>query len=283
MDQRGLGAFLRLHRERLTPAVAGLPENGPRRTPGLRREEVAGLVPVSAQHYTRLEQGRGSLPSREVLAGLARALRLDDAQRRYLYTLAGEAFSVPPGPPADVPDRVRELIGRLPLTAALVLGARYDVLAWNGLAAALLGDFSACAPGERNLIRMYFVPEERKKVPGASQVVGDPAFGRHCAGQLRVVAARYPGDEPTRRLIRDLVRRSPEFARLWPGEITDRPVRPKTFVHPAVGTLELRVDWLAVPDRDQHVVLYTAEPGSPSAGALELLRVIGTQRMGVAG
>ncbi|GLY29998.1 helix-turn-helix transcriptional regulator [Kineosporia sp. NBRC 101731] len=282
MNQRELGAFLRLHRERIRPQDAGVPVSGPRRTPGLRREEVAGLAHVSTQHYTRLEQGRGSLPSRPVLAALARALRLDDVQRRHLYALAGEAFSVPPGPPSDVPDHVRELIERLPDTAALVLGAAYDVLAWNRLGAALFGDFSALAPRERNLLRMYHQPQVRAKVPVVGRLLDDGAFLRSAAGQLRIVMARYPGDGATRHLVRDLLRDSPDFVRQWPaGEVVEVPHLRKTFDHPAVGVLELRCDLLAVPERDQQVILYTADPGSAAESALRLLGVIGTQRMDV--
>jgi transcriptional regulator with XRE-family HTH domain len=264
MDQRELGSFLRLHRERLTPEDAGLPAAGPRRTPGLRREEVAALAYISTQHYTRLEQGRGSLPSRQVLAALGRALRLDDAQRRHLYALAGEAFSVPPGPPADVPHHIQELIARLPDTAAVVLDAKYDVLAWNSLGAALLGDFTAVDRGGRNLLRWYFLPDARLAVPGGGRVVDDGAFAASAAGQLRAAAARYPNDEPTQRLIAELLRDSPEFAQRWSeSEVVAVPHLRKDFDHPAVGRLTLRCDVLAVPERDQSVVLYSPSPRGP--------------------
>jgi transcriptional regulator with XRE-family HTH domain len=278
VDRRELGAFLRMHRERRTPEDAGLPVAGPRRTPGLRREEVAALAHISTQHYTRLEQGRGSLPSRSVMAALARALRLDDAQRRHLYTLAGEAFSAPPGPSADVPANIHELIDRLTDTAVLVLDATYEVLAWNPLAAALLGDFSARPPGDRNLIRRHFL--HRNPAHG---VLDDGEFSRFAAGQLRAAAARYPDDPATQGLIAELRRDSPEFARLWPSsEVAERRHQIKRFAHPAVGVLDLRCDVLMVPERDQHVILYTAEPGTPGESAFRLLAVIGTQRMDAA-
>lgn len=239
---------------------------------------------ISTQHYTRLEQGRGSLPSRQVLAALGRALRLDDVQRRHLYALAGEAFSVPPGPPADVPDHIQELIARLPDTAAVVLDAKYDVLAWNDLGAALFGDFTVLAATRRNLLRHYFLPEVRAALKGAGRVLDDGAFGVVAAGQLRAALARYPGDEPTQQLIAELLRKSPEFARRWSeSEVVAVPHLRKEFDHPAVGPLSLRCDVLAVPERDQSVVLYTADRGSADEGALRLLGVIGTQRMDVPG
>lgn len=274
MDKLQLAAFLRQHRERLNPSIVGLPAAGPRRTPGLRREEVAALASISTQYYTRLEQARGPRPSRQVLAGLGRALRLDDAQRRHLYALAGEPFASPPGPSDEVPDNILDLVERLPETAAIVLNAKYDVLAWNPLAAALIDDFSALPKRERNIIRRYFLGSP------SNGYIDDGTFAKHAVGQLRAVVARYPGDRPTQDLVRELLQRSPDFARRWPaGEVVDERRLTKTFNHPEVGRLTLNCDVLVVPERDQHVVLYTAEPGSPSQSAFRLLSVIGTQRM----
>nr|WP_269329834.1 hypothetical protein [Kineosporia babensis] len=206
-------------------------------------------------------------------------MRLDDQQRRHAYALAGEAFSVPPGPPADVPDHIHDLIERLPDTVAVVHDAKYDVLAWNHLAAAVLGDFTALPTGERNLLRYYFLPEVRDRLNGAN-ILHDNHFASHAAGRLRTTVARYPQDQATQHLIQDLRRRSPEFAQHWQAaEVVGVPNHLKTFVHPAVGRLELRCDVLAVPERDQHVVLYTAGPGTPELETLKLLGVIGTQRM----
>ncbi|WP_236791085.1 helix-turn-helix transcriptional regulator [Amycolatopsis sp. GM8] len=274
MDKHELGRFLRLHRERLTPATVGLPAAGPRRTPGLRREEVAQLAHISTQYYTRLEQARGPQPSRHVLAALGRALRLNDAERDLLYTLGGQQAE-PPGPSPDVPDRILDLIERLPHTAALVLDAKYDILAWNPLAAALLEDFSAQPRRERNMIRRYFLDPVR----GHYGMTGDGDFGQFAAGHLRAAAARYPDDPATQGLIRDLLRHSPEFAALWPsGEVSDRRHLLKTIDHPQLGRIELTCDILVIPERDQHVVLLTAEPGTPAHDALQLLSVIGLQQ-----
>lgn len=277
MDKRELGRYLRLHRERLIPATVGLPADGPRRTPGLRREEVAQLAHISTQYYTRLEQARGPQPSRHVLAALGRALRLNDAERAHLYTLGGQQAE-PPGPSPDVPDRILDLIERLPDTAAIVLDAKYDVLAWNPLAAALLEDFSAQPRRERNMIRRYFLhPDPNRRHYGLS---GGGDFGVFAAGHLRAAAARYPHDRATQELVSELLRRSPEFAALWPGpEISDQRHLTKTVDHPQLGPIPVTCDILTVSERDQHVVLFTAEPGTPAHNALRLLSVIGLQQM----
>jgi transcriptional regulator with XRE-family HTH domain len=277
VDKHELGRFLRRHRERLTPAIVGLPADGPRRTPGLRREEVAQLAHISTQYYTRLEQARGPHPSRDVLAAIGRALRLNDAERAHLYTLSGQPSELP-GPSPDVPDRVIRLIERMPGTAAIVLDAKYDVLAWNPLAAALLEDFSAQPRRERNVIRRYFLhPDPSRREYG---IRDDGDFGRFAAGHLRAAAARYPADHATQALVRELLRRSPEFAALWPsGEVSDQRHLTKTLDHPQVGPITLNCDILTIPERDQHVVLFTAEPGTPAFDALRLLGVIGIQQM----
>lgn len=272
-----MGRFLRLHRERLTPSTVGLPSAGPRRTPGLRREEVAQLAHISTQYYTRLEQARGPHPSRHVLAAIGRALRLNDAERAHLYTLGGQQAE-PPGPSADVPDRILDMIERLPHTAAVVLDAKYDILAWNPLAAALLEDFSAQPRRERNMIRRYFLhPDPARRHYGISDGAD---FGRFAVRHLRAAAARYQSDPATQDLVRELRAGSPEFAALWPSpEVSGQRHLVKVVDHPQVGPITLNCDILLVPERDQHVVLFTAEPGTPAHDALRLLSVIGLQQM----
>jgi transcriptional regulator with XRE-family HTH domain len=279
VDKRELGDFLRHRRERLTPATVGLPADGPRRTPGLRREEVAQLAHISAQYYTRLEQARGPRPSRPVLASIGRALRLTDAERDHFYTLAGEPVDAP-GPSGEVPANVVELLERLPDTAVLVLDAKYEVLAWNPLAAALFEDFSARPRRERNMIRRYFLDPD----PGTRHygIVDNGEFGRFAAGHLRAAAARYPDDPGVRGLVRELLRESPDFAERWDsGEVHAARHMDKTIVHPQVGPIELSCDVLVVPEHDQHVTLFTAAAGTPGHEALRLLSVIGLQRMDV--
>jgi transcriptional regulator with XRE-family HTH domain len=277
----GLGAFLRSRRERITPADVGLPAGRRRRTPGLRREEVAQLAFISTEYYTRLEQARGPNPSRDVLAGLARALRLSDAERDHLHHLAGVPPGPPPGPSRDVRPSILDLVRRLPLAAATVNSAIYDVLAWNDLAAALMEDFSAVPRRDRNLARRAFLgphPDGRR-LYGVSDA---EKFAHSVTVGLRAATARYPDSPEVAGLVNELLTGSDEFARLWAaGDINASRSLRKTFQHPLVGAVTVNCDVLDVADRDQHVVIYTADPGSPSEEALRLLSVVGTQRMDV--
>lgn len=274
-DRVALADFLRARREALSPREVGLPIGGRRRTPGLRREEVAQLANMSATHYARIEQARGAHPSRPVLHGIARALRLSDQETTHVLTLAG----VPPTPgyepPQHVPASILGLIDRLPDTAAIVVDAKYDVLAWNALATALLEDFSGLPATDRNLARRFFLhPDPARRQYGLS---GETEFGAVAVAHLRATAARYPRSPGVTALVDDL-RTSSEFARLWESRDVHAPHHlAKTLHHSVVGTLELACDILAIPDRDQRIVLFTAQPGSTTAEALRLLGVLGTQ------
>lgn len=281
--RRELGDFLRSRRERITPADVGLPAGTRRRTPGLRREEVAQLAFISAEYYTRLEQARAPHPSREVLAQLSRALRLSDAERDHLHHLAGAPPGPPPGPSREVRQSLVDLLQRLPEAAAIVISATYEVIAWNDLAAALMEDFSALSRRDRNLIRRAFLGPHRdgRRLYGVSDA---DDFARTAAQHLRAAAARYPNDPEVTGLVEELRAGSEEFARLWAAhEVTARPTLCKTFAHPLVGPVAVSSDVLDIADRDQRVIIYTAAPGSPSEEALRLLSVVGTQRMSVPG
>ncbi len=279
VDRRELADFLRSRRERITPADVGLPTGPRRRTPGLRREEAAQLAFISTEYYTRLEQARGPHPSREVLAGLARALRLTDAERDHLHHLAGVPPGPPPGPSREVRQSILDLLHRLPQAAAIVVSAMHEVIAWNDLAAALMEDFSAVPRRDRNLVRRVFLgphPEGRR-LYGVSDA---DEFARRAAQDLRATAARYPDDPELTQLVAELLAGSEEFTGLWDShDVATAPTFRKTFQHPSVGPVTVNCDVLDLSDRDQRVVIYTATPGSPSEGALRLLSVIGTQRM----
>ncbi|MFD8822569.1 helix-turn-helix transcriptional regulator [Streptomyces sp. NPDC059605] len=281
MDRRELAGFLRSRRERIAPAEVGLPAGPRRRTPGLRREEVAQLAFISTEYYTRLEQARAPHPSREVLVQIARALRLSDAERDHLHHLAGTPPGPLPGPSREVRQSIADLLDRLPEAAALVLSATYEVIAWNGLAAALMEDFSALSRRDRNLVRRAFLGPHRHGRPlyGVSDA---DEFVRTSAQHLRAAAARYPDDPEVTGLVEELLAGSEEFARIWAGhDVTARPTLCKTFHHPLVGPVSVNCDVLDIADRDQRVVIYTAAPGSPSEQALRLLSVVGTQRLDV--
>jgi transcriptional regulator with XRE-family HTH domain len=275
MDKQELGAFLRSRRERLRPEDVGLPSGPRRRTPGLRREEAAVLAHISTEYYVRLEQGRAPRPSGEVLAGIAGALRLTDAESDHLHVLAGTAPTRTRLHRRDVRPSILALLERLPQTAALVMSAAFEVLAWNDLAAALMEDFSGLAPRDRNLARRAFLASTRPET--ALYGISDAAeFRHHVVMELRATLARYPADPTVTGLVDELRDGSAEFARLWERhDVQTARMLTKTFRHPVVGEITVDCDKLAPTDRDQHLVLYSAPPGSPGAEALALLNVLG--------
>jgi transcriptional regulator with XRE-family HTH domain len=280
MDRTELGIALRTWRERLRPADVGLPAGVRRRTPGLRREEVAGLAGMSVDYLTRVEQGRGPRPSEAVLGGLARALRLTDTERSHLFDLAGVA----PPPPGRIRSAVRpsvqRLMDRFTDLPVVLLDAKCDVLAWNPLAAALLGDMSAVPPGQRNVVWHAFLgtgrvetsPDERERLERA--IVSD----------LRRAATRYPDDPGLARLVAELRAGSDRFERLWTlRELDERHGHTKRIRHPELGVLELDCNTLHVQGDDQFLLVYSAAPGSREAEALALLGVVGLQEIGTSG
>jgi transcriptional regulator with XRE-family HTH domain len=283
MDKQELGAFLRSRRERLRPEDVGLPSGPRRRTPGLRREEVAVLAHISTEYYVRLEQARAPRPSGEVLAGIAGALRLTDAESDHLHVLAGTASARTGLLRRDVRPSIIALLERLPQTAAFVTSAAFDVLAWNDLAAALMEDFARLAPEDRNLARRAFLGPTRPGPPLYG--VSDGAeFRQHAVMELRATLARYPADPTVTGLIEELRDGSPEFARLWKRhDVQGAPMLAKTFRHPVVGEVTVDCDALTLTDRDQRLVLYSAPPGSSGAEALALLNVLGTESVNASG
>jgi transcriptional regulator with XRE-family HTH domain len=280
MDKQELGAFLRSRRERLRPGDVSLIAGPRRRTPGLRREEVAVLAHISTEYYVRLEQGRAPRPSGEVLAGIAAALRLTDAESGHLHVLAGTAPARTGRHPRDVRPSIIALLDRLPQTAGFVTSATFEVLAWNDLAAALMEDFGRLAPADRNLARKAFLGPLRPDAPLYG--ISDAAeFRQHVVMELRATVARYPSDPAVTGLIAELRDGSPEFARLWERhDVQAAPMLTKTFRHPAVGEITVDCDSLTLSDRDQHLVLYSAPRGSRDAEALALLQVLGPAPVG---
>jgi transcriptional regulator with XRE-family HTH domain len=274
MDQ--LGTFLRSRRERLRPQDVGLPAGTRRRTPGLRREEVAVLAYISIEYYVRLEQGRAPRPSGEVLGAIAGALRLTDAESDHLHVLAGTAPTRAALHRRDVRPSILALVERLPQTAAFVVSAAFEVLAWNDLAVALMEDFSALTPADRNLARRAFLGERRE---APLYGVSDLADFRHgVVAGLHVALARYPDDPAVTGLVAELCAGSPDFTRLWEHhDVQPVPMLTKTFAHPVVGEITVDCDTLDLAEQDQHLVLYSAPAGSSSADALVLLAVLGAE------
>ncbi|MBN9099795.1 MULTISPECIES: helix-turn-helix transcriptional regulator [unclassified Pseudonocardia] len=276
MERTELGAALRTWRERLRPADAGLPAGVRRRTPGLRREEVAALAGVSVDYLTRLEQGRGPHPSDAVLTALARALRVNDAERDHLFHLAGGSPPRPGRIRSTVRPSVLRLMDRFTDLPAVLLDAKTDVLAWNPMGAALLGDLSAIPLARRNMARLGFTGDRR--------MGGDPAererLDRALVSDLRRSAARYPDDPGLAALVRELRADSADFARLWDlRDLDERHSDHKTLRHPQLGPIELDCDTLLVHADDQVLLVYSAAPDTPAAQALDLLRVVGLQEL----
>lgn len=246
-----------------------------RRVAGLRREEVAQLAGISVDYLVRLEQGRGPTPSAQVIASIARALQLSECERDHLFDLAGAA-RLRPGH-IDVTPRpsTLRLLERVTDLPAILLDAKTDILAWNALAAALLGDFSAWPPQQRNVAWQRFLGR-------SGRVALDPAeaerAGAEIVTDLHAVAARYPDDPGLRRLLDELLSSSDEFARLWEeGRVAARTSSTKTVHHPELGLLTFDCDSLLVAGNDQRLIVYSAPPSSPETEALALLRVVGLQ------
>ncbi|MCG8969607.1 MULTISPECIES: helix-turn-helix transcriptional regulator [Streptomyces] len=264
--------FLRTRRARITPEQAGLaPHGGPRRVPGLRREEVAQLAGVSVDYYVRLERGRTQGVSETVLEAVARALQLDEAERAHLYDLTQPTTPRTRRKRPLAPQRVHPVLYRTLdslSVPAVVQGRRTDVLAANKLAYALYTDFEARPRRDRNFARFVFLDEAARTLYADwQQVAGD------CLASLRLYAGRHPDDPQLTELIGELSLHSDTFRRLW----ADHDVRAhvsgvKRLHHPLVGDLTLDYVVLAVEgDPDQTLVIYTPEPASPSAEALSIL------------
>jgi transcriptional regulator with XRE-family HTH domain len=263
MARHELARFLRDRREALRPADVGLPTGPGRRTPGLRREEVADLASMSVEYYARLEQARGPQPSPRILDAVCGALRLGRAERSHLFRLAGANPTPPAGPVRRVRPHVAELLRRMPAAGAVVTDATYDVVAWNPLAEALLGGL-----GEHpNLARRRFLGVGHPYENSSAE-----EFGHIAVARLRGAADRYPRHEPLARLVAELRGGSEEFVDIWNTNPVRAPGhRVKTVTHPELGPLRLNCDVLTIPEDDQQVVFLTADPDSPTARAFHHL------------
>jgi transcriptional regulator with XRE-family HTH domain len=265
-----LREFLRSRRARVTPAAAGLPLlSGPRRVPGLRREEVAQLAGVSVDYYVRLERGRTAGVSESVLDGVARALQLNELERTHLFTLAKPSRSRPrPLPPQQVRPGLRLVVDSMTDVPVLVLGRRLDVLAANPLARALFTDFDALPPHFRNMARLVFLHDHVR-----SLCTDWRAAAQGIVANLRLYAGRYPHDPALAELVGDLSVQDPDFRRWW----ADHDVNQHTFGvrhchHGLVGDLELGYEaFTPADDPEQTLWVSTVEPGSVSEERLKVL------------
>ncbi|GGO01854.1 helix-turn-helix transcriptional regulator [Micromonospora parathelypteridis] len=260
-----LAAFLRTRRARLRPAEVGLPDGVRRRTPGLRRQEVAQLAGMSIDYYIRLEQGRGPHPSRQVLAAMARALLLTRDEREYLFRIAGENPPPAGGPSREVSPGLRHLLDAMTETPAYLVDAAYHVLAWNHLATYFVGDLAAVPDADRNMIRWTF----RQPVTSGHWTDAEVLrFVRSTVADLRAAYGRYPADPAIRELVTELLGTSPRFAQLWAEhEVGERHPIVKRVPHPDLGPLEFECRVLLVPETDQRMIVYVPEPGSATQAA----------------
>ncbi|SEH52866.1 Transcriptional regulator, contains XRE-family HTH domain [Mycolicibacterium rutilum] len=269
-----LKEFLRTRRARLRVEDVEIGGTGwVRRVPGLRREEVAQLAGVSVDYYSRLEQGRHLNVSDEVLDAVARALRLDDVERSYLFEIARannrRTKRRAPAPVQRVRPGVRRVLETLDDVApAFVFGRRMDMLAANRLARALIGDFEVLPPRERNLLRFTFLDESARELYADWEDVA-----RDNVAILRLDAGRHPDDPLLTELVGELAVKSDEFRRWWADHnVRERTHGVKRYRHPLVGEVTVNYESVAVlGDADQTLCIYTAEAGSPSETALRLL------------
>jgi transcriptional regulator with XRE-family HTH domain len=249
-----LGTYLKDRRAKLDPAAFGLPTTR-RRTPGLRREEVAQRANVSATWYTWLEQGRGGAPSADALERIARALLLTDVEREHLFLLAQGR---PPGVRYRETDRVaprlQRVLDALEFSPALIRTAMWDVLAWNRAAAKVLGDYGAVAPEQRNILRRIFLD------PRAREANLDwESVARHVVAVFRADATRAGASARVAVLVDELSRRSPEFAAMWrDNDVRNSGEGVKRLRHPLAGPIAFEYSAFAVDGRpDLGMVVYS--------------------------
>ncbi|MEV0097156.1 helix-turn-helix transcriptional regulator [Streptomyces sp. NPDC050738] len=268
------GHTVRRWRDRVSPETAGLPGGGHRRAAGLRREELALLAGISVDYVTRLEQGRASNPSEQVVEALGRALRLSGAERAQLFHAAG---LVPPGQgtvPAFITPSVQRMLDRLTGTPVAVSDATWTLLLANPLYEALMGRHQG---NERNAAWRHFLgsggrvrhtPESLSSLEAAQ------------VSELRGAAKKYPADQRLRRLIAELRTGSERFADLWDAGVVGEVAASRKIVdHPQVGPVTLDCDVLSVAGSDLRIMVYTAAPGTEDADRLALVGVLGTQTL----
>ncbi|WP_305788323.1 helix-turn-helix transcriptional regulator [Symbioplanes lichenis] len=259
-----LSAFLRAMRSRVRPEDVGLPEFGRRRTPGLRRQEVAQLAAVSIDWYIRLEQGRVGVPGTAVLDSVAQALKLSETERHHLHLIArGEA---PPARhvPAPASESLRTMLHSMPATPAWIVDFRFDVLAHNAAAVALFGPGFAVGT---NTTEPLFCD------PGARDFQLDwTRIAREHVGNLRANLARHPGDPRLLELVTDLRRRSSEFAAWWDDQtVQERTNGTKRVLHPTGGVMTLRYDVLAVQDGSEQRLSVVTPADAQAENALRAI------------
>lgn len=277
MERDELADFLRRRRELLTPADVGIAPGTRRRTPGLRRDEVALLAGMSTDYYTRLEQRRGPHPSTQILGSVARALRLDDDERDHLYILAGQAPPTRIGADRHVGPGLMHLLTKLDDTPACVVSDLGEILAHNAMFEALSGGVPNYAGLDRYVVWRFFMNPEARR--GFVEEDWDGLAHKHVA-DLRAVSARRAGDKEIASLVSRLRTESAEFEKVWSEHrVAFKAPAIKRFVHPDVGVVAVRCETLATQKEGQHLMVYSPQPGTDAREKLDLLGVIGIQQM----
>lgn len=277
MDRDGLADFLRRRREALRPSDVGLGDGARRRTPGLRREEVAMLAGMSVDYVSRLEQQRATQPSEQMIQAMTRALRLTLDERDHLYRLAGHN---PPGRlgSSDLVDpALLRILDRLHDTPAMVIDDLGATLVQNPPAQGLLGDDSRFTGLDRHQVHRWFThPEGRDVYP----VDDHDHQSRIQVAALRLaVGQRGPADARAQAVVQSLLGRSDEFRTLWERhDVAARQPEQKRIVHPELGVIEVFCQIMTPNDASQRLLVFTATPGSESAAKLDLLAVVGRQQ-----
>jgi len=273
MDRAALADFLRRRREALQPADVGIPVGARRRTPGLRRDDVAALAVMSTDYYTRLEQQRGPQPSEQLLASLARALRLTHGERDYLFQVAGHNAPTAESANAHVAPALLRVLDRLADTPALIVSNLGETLVQNRMAEALFGDKSGLTGLARSEIYRWFTdPAERLRYPEHDR-------DRQSRAQVANLRAAYGSMGRRSRageLVRALQKTSAEFAELWERhEVAKRFEDHKILIHPELGAIEVDCQVLFTEDQSQALLVLTAPPRTQGYEKLQLLAVLG--------
>jgi transcriptional regulator with XRE-family HTH domain len=279
MDSWEFGRTVRRWRDRVQPTAVGVPVGGRRRAAGLRREELAGLAGISVDYLTRLEQGRATSPSVQVVEALARALRVSDAERDLIFRLAGHATPGHDVVSSRITPSVQRLLDRLANTPVAVFDATWTLIVANAPYDALMGQTTSWRGIERNSVWRHLVGPGSRAVQTREE---QTELETRLVADLRLTAARYPADQRLKQLIRDLAAQSPRFVKLWESgalEPHQDVGRHKVIDHPDVGHIAVDCDTLIVAADDLRIMIYTAEPDTEDAERLALAIVLGTQSL----
>ncbi len=277
MNLPELAEFLRIRRQALQPEDVGLPRGPRRRVRGLRREEAAELSGMSTDYYARLERGNGPHPSEQMVAAISRGLRLSLAERDHLFLLAGYGAPRRVQRGDHVSPELMRIIDRLADTPAQIMGALGETLVQNSLAVALLGDQTHYTGLARsNVYRWFTDPTSRLIYPASDHL----ANGRVFTAQLRRVATRQGPRGPAAALASRLHLDSEEFKIIWDDHQVDLAfTAEKRLINPEVGELTVHCQILLDPDQEHSLLTFTATPGTENYDKLQLLAVVGNQRM----